>query len=335
MTTPDQRDSNGARNLRRTVIDLRDVWVRYGEHPALRGLTATIYEGATGLVGRNGAGKSTLLKLLLGLVKAAGGVGRLLGESLAGGGRRLRRTVGYFPEGDAFLPGMKAVEQVRLAGELCSLASRESIRRAHEVLSYVGLGEARYRSVEQFSTGMKQRLKLAAALVHDPVLLLLDEPTVGLDPPGRQRMLDLIRDLVENHGKSVLLSTHLLSDIQHTCTDVVMIEAGELLAAGPMDAVLGRDATRLRLQWDGDGRRFVDLLRREGGAVEQREKLSSRPGSPWADGEALAQMPESFDVRRVFELAHEAGVRLRTLDAEYEELTDLYHRLLDRRQGAG
>jgi ABC-2 type transport system ATP-binding protein len=298
-------------------------------------LTTSIYEGATGLVGRNGAGKSTLLKLLLGLVKADGGDGRVLGEPLCGGGRRLRRAVGYFPEGDAFLPGMKAVEQVRLAGELCSLAARESMRRAHEVLSYVGLGEARYRTVEQFSTGMKQRLKLAAALVHDPELLLLDEPTVGLDPPGRQRMLELIRDLVDRHGKSVLLSTHLLTDIQHTCSDVVMIDGGELLAAGALDSVLGRDATRLRLQWDGDGRRFVELLREEGGAVEQRDRLSARPGSPWADGEAFAQMPESFDLRRMFELAHEGGVRLRTLDAEYEELTDLYHRLLDRRTGAG
>lgn len=320
---------------RRRIVELSHVTVQYGPHVALRDVSVSIGAGATGLVGRNGAGKSTFLRLLLGLVGASSGSGMVLGVPLDSWGRRLRYAVGYFPEGDAFLPGMKAVEQVRLAGELCSLGSREAIRRAHEVLSYTGLGEARYRSVEQFSTGMKQRLKLAIAMVHDPELLLLDEPTVGLDPPGRQRMLELISDLVENHGKSLLISTHLLTDIQHTCQDVVMIEGGSILACGSLNEVLGRDATRFRLQWDGDGTRFLSLLREAGGNIEERAGLSARRASPLMDGEAFAQMPESFDTRQIFELAYRGGVRLRTVDMEFEELTDLYHRLLSRPQSAG
>lgn len=324
--------SNG--DVRRKAVELAGVCVHYGDFAALKNVSIAVPVGATGLVGRNGAGKSTLLRLLLGLIRPTSGTGSVLGVPLTRSGRRLRHSVGYFPEGDAFLPGMKAIEQVRLAGELCSLASREAIRRAHEVLSYVGLGEARYRTVEQFSAGMKQRLKLAIALVHDPELLLLDEPTVGLDPPGRQRMLDLIGDLVENHGKSLVISTHLLNDIQHTCDDVVIIEQGQVLAAGTMDDVLGRDSTRYWIQWDGDGRQFVALLQREGGKVEERARASVERGGRMMDGEAYAQMPESFDSRKMFELARRGGVCLRTLDLEYEELTDLYHRLLARSQAA-
>lgn len=313
-----------------SIIDLRGVSVYYGEHPALVDVTLTVGPGATGLVGRNGAGKSTLLRLLLGLVRAAGGSGSVLGVPIQSFGRRLRRFVGAMPESDALLPGMKAIDQVRLAGELCGLGGREAIRRAHEVLSYVGLAEARYRNVEQFSTGMKQRLKLAGALVHDPVLLLLDEPTVGLDPPGRQRMLDLLDDLVEHHGKSLLISTHLLADIQHTCEHVVMIEKGSILASGAMEQVLGRDSHRFRLQWEGDGKDFLERLRSEGGAVEERPRTAFRSSSMPVDGEAVAEMPSAFDARDFFDLAFAHGVRLRTLDREYEELTDLYHRLLAR-----
>lgn len=311
-------------------MELKNVSVYYGEHPALRDVTLSIGAGATGLVGRNGAGKSTLLRLLLGLVRATHGSGQVLGVPIESFGRRLRRTVGAMPESDALLPGMKAIDLVRLAGELCGLGGREAIRRAHEVLSYVGLAEARYRKVEQFSTGMKQRLKLAGALVHDPKLLLLDEPTVGLDPPGRQRMLDLLSDLVENYDKSVLISTHLLADIQHTCDRVVMIDKGTILASGSMDEVLGRQSHRYRLQWEGDGQAFLERLRNEGGVVEARLRAMLRSSALPLDGEAVAAMPNGFDPRYFFDWAHDHNVRLRTLDREYEELTDLYHRLLAR-----
>lgn len=313
------------------VVELRDVGVHYGSVQALDRISITLRPGATGLVGRNGAGKSTLLRLLLGLIPPSSGEGRLLGLPLRGSGARLRRAVGYMPENDSFLPGMRAIEQLRLAGELCNLSAREAIRRAHETLSYVGLGEARYRNVEGFSTGMKQRLKLAVSLVHDPELLLLDEPTVGLDPPGRARMLDLIADLVQTHRKSLIISTHLLADIQHTCDNVVMIERGRVMAAGPMDQVLGTDSTRFLLQWEGDGEAFLERLRGAGGEVRLRARGSDGSGlATHRDGQAIAQMPEPFDPRNFFEIAHASGVRLRTLDREFEELGEIYHRLLAR-----
>jgi ABC-2 type transport system ATP-binding protein len=311
------------------VVDLQGISVQYGTFNALVDVSISFRKGATGLVGRNGAGKSTLLRLLLGLIRSTKGTGDVLGIPLAEKGPRLRRAVGYMPENDAFLPGMRAIEQVALAGELCSLPRREAIRRAHEVLSYTGLGEARYRNVEGFSTGMKQRLKLAIALVHDPELLLLDEPTVGLDPPGRARMLDLIADLVSRHGKSLIISTHLIGDIQHTCENVVMVEQGRVMAAGTIEEILGNQGARFRIEWEGDGTKFLELLAHHGIDAELVPRMAGGSVSP-VDSEAIIKGVENLSSRQVFGLAREGGVRLRLLDPEWEELGELYHRLLDR-----
>ena len=311
------------------VVELDNVSVWYNKFQALDDVTLRLPTGATGLVGRNGAGKSTLLRLLLGLIHATKGSGQVLGVPLEHAGRILRHAVGYMPENDAFLPGMRAVEQVTLAGELCSLSHREAIRRSHEVLSYTGLGEARYRNVEGFSTGMKQRLKLAIALVHDPALLLLDEPTVGLDPPGRQRMLDLIADLVRSHGKSLIISTHLLADIQHTCDYVVMIERGRVMTAGTLDEVVGAEGVRLRIQWEGDGAAFIERLRAMN--IEVTQKTAGLDGTRKnSSAEAIVKLPDFLDSRALFQAAYDAEVRLRMIDPELEELGELYHRLLDR-----
>lgn len=311
------------------VVHLQGVTVQYASFHALVDISISFRRGATGLVGRNGAGKSTLLRLLLGLIRASKGTGEVLGISLGEKGPRLRRAVGYMPENDAFLPGMRAIEQVALAGELCSLPRRESIRRAHEVLSYTGLGEARYRNVEGFSTGMKQRLKLAVALVHDPELLLLDEPTVGLDPPGRARMLDLIADLVSQHRKSLIISTHLIGDIQHTCENVVMVEQGKVMAAGTIEEILGNQGARFRIEWEGDGTRFLERLAHHGIDAELIPRMAGGSVSP-IDSEAIIKGVENLTTRQIFTLAREGGVRIRLLDPEWEELGELYHRLLDR-----
>ena len=164
------------------VATIRDLTVRYGSFTALRGLSCDIPEGCTGLLGPNGAGKTTLLKTLLGFVKPTSGSIEILGQPA--GGREMRQKVGLMPEQDCHIPGMSAVQFVAYAGELAGMPDDQAIDRAHKVLRYAGLGEARYRNVETYSTGMKQRLKLAQALVHGPKLLLLDEPTNGLDPPG-------------------------------------------------------------------------------------------------------------------------------------------------------
>ena len=189
--------------------------------------------GRIGLLGPNGAGKSTLLKILLGLLPPSSGSGRVLGQRPRPfDGIDLRRAVGYMPEADALVPGLRGAEYVALAGELYGMPPREAQRRAHEVLTYLELEDARYRRLEEYSTGMKQRLKLAQALVHDPPVLLLDEPTSGLDPSGRDAMLRLLLTLGREHGKSILLSTHLLGDVERVCETVLILHQGRRAAPG-------------------------------------------------------------------------------------------------------
>src|SRR5947209_16474527 len=204
------------------LIDLQHVTLRYGRLTALDDISLRVAPGRIGLLGPNGAGKSTLLKLVMGLLPPTSGTGTVLGHPLGADGHALRRRVGFMPEADALVPGLMGVEYVSLAGELCGMPRRQAQRRAHEVLIYLQLEEARYRKVEEYSAGMKQRAKLAQAIVHDPPVLLLDEPTSGLDPAGRDAMLKLVVRLGREHGKSLILSTHLLGDVETVCEQVVI-----------------------------------------------------------------------------------------------------------------
>src|SRR5262245_40358019 len=191
------------------LIDLQHVSRQFGSVEALRDVSLQLPPGRIGLLGPNGAGKSTLLKILMGLLPPSAGSGRILNHDLTlGNGAanwQLRRDIGFMPEADALVPGLKGVEYVALAGELYGMPRRQAKRRAHEVLTYLELEDARYRKLEEYSTGMKQRLKLAQSLIHDPPVLLLDEPTSGLDPAGRQAMLRLLLQLGKEHGKSLIL----------------------------------------------------------------------------------------------------------------------------------
>src|SRR6516225_2999244 len=217
------------------LIDLQNVSRWFGDVRALRDVTLRLQPGSIGLLGPNGAGKSTLLKILLGLLPPSSGGGRVLGHDLTRGGFALRRAVGYMPEADSLIPGLRGADYVALSGELYGMPRRQAQRRAHEVLSYLELEDARYRCLEEYSTGMKQRLKLAQALVHDPPLLLLDEPTSGLDPAGRDAMLRLLLTLGREHGKSLLLCTHLLGDVERVCETAVILHHGRLLRQGGVD----------------------------------------------------------------------------------------------------
>src|SRR5881396_331179 len=217
-----------------SVVTLEDVTVAYGANRALRDVTSSFAAGAVGLLGPNGAGKSTMIKALLGFVTPERGRMRVLGLDVAESGVEIRARVGYMPESDAHIPGMNAVTFVAYCGELAGLPRADAMQRAHEVLFYVGLGEARYRNVETYSTGMKQRIKLAQALVHDPDLLFLDEPTNGMDPRGRDEMLELVRDLAQNKGVNLILSSHLLPDVEYTCDHVVVLDRGAVAASGPI-----------------------------------------------------------------------------------------------------
>src|SRR6476646_3835182 len=238
------------------LISLTAVSRTFGAFTALDGITLSLPPGRIGLLGPNGAGKSTLLKILMGLLPPTAGVGRVLDQQLGGDGDsegnwRLRRLIGFMPEADALVPGLTGVEYVSLAGELYGMPRREAQRRAHEVLSYLELEEARYRRVEEYSTGMKQRAKLAQALVHDPPVLLLDEPTSGLDPAGRDAMLRLVVALGTDHGKSVILSTHLLADVEAVCERVVIIAGGRIRGQGTVAELCSRRMNRVRLRVQG------------------------------------------------------------------------------------
>src|SRR5437762_10471620 len=244
------------------VVTLENVSVAYGRNRALRDVTSSFAAGAVGLLGPNGAGKSTMIKSLLGFIVPEGGRMRVLGYDVAESPLEIRARIGYMPESDAHIPGMNAVSFVAYCGELAGLPRADAMQRAHEMLFYVGLGEARYRNIETYSTGMKQRIKLAQALVHDPDLLFLDEPTNGMDPKGRDEMLELVHDLAHNKNINLILSSHLLPDVEHVCDDVVVMDKGRIAAAGPIEALKqprGR-MYELRVKTPGDMDAFFDRL---------------------------------------------------------------------------
>ena len=290
--------------------------VNYGSYQALRDVTVAFPEGAVGLLGPNGAGKSTLIKALLGLLPPARGVMRVLGCDVARSPLAVRARVGYMPENDAHIPGMNAVSFVAYCGELCGLPPADAMQRAHEVLFYVGLGEARYRNLETYSTGMKQRIKLAQALVHDPDLLLLDEPTNGMDPKGRDEMLALIRNIADL-SISVILSSHVLPDVEFACHHVVVLRGGTVAAHGPIHTLKEDPARVFELRIKGDEARFLDALRQAG--IE-------------CDGESGEVMrvfvPEGRPAQVLFEIAARQSVQVRHFRPSVPSLEDVFARAL-------
>jgi len=215
-----------------SLIRLKNLDIHFGAKPILRCLNADMPIGALGLLGPNGAGKSTLIKTLMGFLTPHAGSAAVFGYDCRTQGAKIRQLIGYMPEDDTYIPGMSAVEFVAYNGRLCGLPANEAMLRSHQVLHYCGLGEARYRKVDGYSTGMRQRIKLAQALVHDPKLLLLDEPTNGLDPQGRKDLLELIKDISHNKGISVILSSHLLPDVEMVCDHVIVLFQGRIAQSG-------------------------------------------------------------------------------------------------------
>ncbi len=297
------------------VVTLEGVTVTYGTNRALREVTSSFARGAVGLLGPNGSGKSTMLKSLLGFIVPERGRLRVLGLDVAESPLEIRARVGYMPESDAHIPGMNAVSFVAYCGELAGLPRVDAMQRAHEVLFYVGLGEARYRNVETYSTGMKQRIKLAQALVHDPDLLFLDEPTNGMDPKGRDEMLELVRDLAHNKGVNLILSSHLLPDVEYTCDHVVVMDKGTIAAAGPIAALKqprGR-VYELRVKTTGDLDSFVERLRASGLECKQTDEDVMRVFVPGAGG-----------ARELFALASAERVQVRHLRPSVPTLEDVF-----------
>jgi len=290
------------------VIQSRGLVQGYGPKTVLHGLDLDVDAGAIGLLGPNGSGKSTLLRTLLGLIQPRSGTAQVLGLDIAKDPVAVRRRVGLVPESECMVPGMNAVEITSYVGELVGMSHRDAVERAHQVLYYVGLGEARYRDLGSYSQGMKQRLKLAQALVHDPDLLFLDEPTSGMDPPGREAMLDLIRDISEHKGISVVLSTHLLADVEETCDFVVVLKDGRLadyrrverkvLDRGLIYDLRGRgEFAALRAHFDASGHHTVEI--QDGIRVH----LSGQEGTQ-AIFEALRSLEGRVEIRHMLETSH-------------------------------
>jgi ABC-2 type transport system ATP-binding protein len=296
-----------------SVAVLERVGVRYGTQWALSDVSASFPAGAVGLLGPNGAGKSTMLKALLGLIKPDNGRISVLDLDVAVAPLDIRSRVGYMPENDAQIPGMSAVAFVAYCGELSGLPAPDAMQRAHEVLYYVGLGEARYRNVEQYSTGMKQRIKLAQALVHDPDLLLLDEPTNGMDPKGRDDMLALVRDIAHNKKISLILSSHVMPDVDSVCDSVIVMNRGQVVMQGPIASLKKPAGHIFEVRVKGDRDAFVERLRTQ--AYECRETDSDT---------FRVLMPPGASADQLFASAIAVGAQVRHLKASVPTLEDVF-----------
>jgi ABC-2 type transport system ATP-binding protein len=295
------------------VVTIKSLTVLYGKQRALNDVSASFPAGAVGLLGPNGAGKSTLLKTLLGFITPDAGSMRVLGLDVATSPAEIRARLGYMPEIDAHIPGMNAVSFVGYCGQLAGLPPVDAMQRAHEVLYYVGLGEARYRNVETYSTGMKQRIKLAQALVHDPDLLFLDEPTNGMDPKGREEMLELIRDLAHNKGMNLILSSHLLPDVEFTCDHVIVLHQASVATQGPIDELKGPRGSVFEFRIKGDRAAFSRLLHDEGLTVHAGEEDIMR-----------VFVPDQRGAHALFALAARHGVQVRHLRPSLPTLEDVF-----------
>jgi ABC-2 type transport system ATP-binding protein len=309
------------------VVQLDGVTVIYGKNQALKNVSAKFAKGAVGLLGPNGAGKSTMLKALLGFVKPDQGTMSVLDMNVAQAPLAIRARIGYMPESDSHIPGMNAVSFVAYCGQLAGLPAVDAMQRAHEVLYYVGLGEARYRNVETYSTGMKQRIKLAQALVHDPDLLFLDEPTNGMDPKGRDEMLELVRDLGHNKGVSLILSSHLLPDVEFTCDYVVVMDKGQVATQGPINELKGPGGRVYELRIKGDLVGFISHLRAIGMDVHGTDEDVMRVFVPDAVTTAVAGLagdPRGNAHQAIFKAAAQFGVQVRHLRPSVPTLEDVF-----------
>ena len=296
-----------------TLVKLDKITKDYGRMRALDGVSLSIGSAVTGLLGPNGAGKTTLIKVLLGLVRVTSGSGQVLGHELARQVRAIRAKVGYMPEDDCYIAGLSGVQMLRFAARLSGLPSVEALRRAHEILDFCGIEQERYRDVDTYSSGMRQKLKFAQAIVHDPPFLILDEPTSGLDPEEREAMLDRIRVLADRAGKAVLISTHILPDVQMICDTVIILARGRVRVVERLDVLTVPSSPALEIRVFGQPDLLADRIRREGLDVQQ----SSQGTLTLVDADQQA-------ARRVWSWAREAGVGIRSFSPARNSLEQIF-----------
>ena len=299
------------------IIETQSLTKRYGSHVALADLNLKVRQGATGLLGPNGAGKSTFLKTILGLIQATSGSGSVLGHDIRAEADRIRSRIGYMAEYEAMSGKMTAYDQVRYSGELLGMNVDAAISRAHEALDYVGLGEQRYRKVETYSTGMKQAAKLACALIHDPEMIIADEPTNGLDLASREFMLTTLDQVVKQGGRSVIMASHLMDDVERVCDRMVLLHGGRLVAQGRIEDLKGIDR-EVEVQIVGHLTGFVDALRAKGRSV----RSMGRTVRAICDDEGVHD-----DILRS---AVETGTQIRRLRDHEASLEDLFIVIMER-----
>ena len=302
-----------------SVIELQGLEVKFGGRPILKGLNASLSGRCIGLLGPNGAGKTTLLHTLLGFHAPSAGTARIFGKDIKAEAREIRGLMGYMPENDAFIGGMTGVRFVRLMGEISGLPAERALERAHESMFYVGLGEARYRKVETYSLGMKRLAKLAQALVHGPRLLFLDEPTNGLDPSARERMLRLIHDIRDTGEVNVVLSSHLLRDVEECCDEVLVLKGGNVATYCNLEEERRANRSFLELETrGGDEAAFTAAV--EGLGVEL---------AAGAKATMKLVLPQGVEVRDLYRLAAERQVQIRRLDYKKDSLQDIFLKAME------
>jgi len=299
------------------LIELNNLSVRFGKRDILRNLTASLQGQAIGLLGPNGAGKSTLINTLLGFYKPHSGSARVFAHDISTEMRQIRSLVGYMPENDAFISKMSAVSFVQMMGELSGLPSEMALERAHEALFYVGLAEARYRNLGTYSLGMKQLAKLAQAIVHGPKLLILDEPTNGLDPSARQRMIRMIREIRHTREMRIVLCSHLLRDVEDTCDEVLILKGGQIAHYCNIEEERRANKRFLELETynaNGDFTSAIEKLGCECAITANRLKLV---------------LPDGIQSRDIFRLAAEQNVRIRRLNFRRDTLEDIFLKAME------
>ena len=300
------------------VITARNLRKMYGPHLALDDVNLEIPSGAVGILGPNGAGKSTLFKCLLGLITTTSGDGTVLGYDIRTEGDKIRSRIGYMPEYDALDPGLSAIDQVRYAGELLGMNPAHATRRAHEVLEYVGLKDQRYRKIETYSTGMKQAAKLACALVHDPDVLICDEPTNGLDQRAREFKLQTLRRTVSEGNRSVLMSSHVMDDVQEVCDRIVMIHNGKIVVQRRIEDLARQIEREIEISvW--------------GGASRMQQELESRGFAVRRLGRVLrVDRVDDSTTRNILEAAVSADVQVRQMQEYEPDLEDIFLLIMEK-----
>jgi ABC-2 type transport system ATP-binding protein len=295
------------------LIQLENIVKTYGRITALDHVCLQFGPRITGLLGPNGAGKSTLIKMILGLVRAGGGSGDVLGHRLGVQGRQIRSLIGYLPEDDCYIPGLSGVEVVRFSATLAGMPPTEGLRRAHEILDFCGMQQERYRDIETYSSGMRQKIKFASAIVHDPRLLILDEPTSHLDPEEREDLLNRIRVLAQDFGKAVILCTHILRDVQTTCDEVVILYRGQVKLQQTMEELNRPSSPTTHIHYYGAGQDFGKLLTRAGiGVLEATEDNLQIQGT------------EQSVIDSVWRIAAEKGIVVQSITPARNSLEEVF-----------